>query len=189
MLRRDQYVVYSLGLKNAIIKLLVLDNDLRFAVRTEPGYLAALSLGCHQLAELIRENMRVRMQRLGVPFVGGVAKHEALIAGSHVHLVLLFMYSGCNVCILCLNIDNDYTFISIESDFIACEANVFANVSNHLLEVDLALVDADLAEQDYHASLGGCLHRNFCIWVNLQASIKNAIGDLVAEFVWMACAN
>ena len=90
------------------------------------------------------------------------------------------MNSCCDVCVLCLNINNDNTLVGIESNLITRKASIFANIPNHLFEVNFALVDADLAQEYDHTSLCRCLHGNFCIWVDSQACIEYTIGDLVA---------
>ena len=45
------------------------------------------------------------------------------------------------------------------------------------------LVDA------YHSSLGGSLHGDLGVWVDLEAGIEDSIGDLVAELVWVALTD
>ena len=41
----------------------------------------------------------------------------------------------------------------------------------------------------YHTGLGSSLHSNLAVWIDLEASIKNTVRDLIAELVWMAFSD
>ena len=68
-------------------------------------------------------------------------------------------------------------------------SNVFAGFSGNLLEVDLLLGDASLTHEDEHLGLDGALHSHFGVGVDPEAGIKNGIGHLITEFVWVTFSN
>ena len=74
VLRGDQDVVHSQRNKSSVF-LTVLNNDLSLAVGAQPRDVTVLALLCHNFTEFVGKVMGVRMERLGVPLVGGVTKH------------------------------------------------------------------------------------------------------------------
>ena len=74
------------------------------------------------------------MQQLGVPLVRRITKHEALVAGTQLRL-LIFLAVNCigNICILFMHILNNVAIIAVESNVFACEANLLADFASYLL--------------------------------------------------------
>jgi hypothetical protein len=137
VLSGDKDVVDTYWLDVTVFKLLVLDDDLRFAIWSQPWNLSIFSLDGHFLANEVGKNVGVWMKGLGVPFVGSITEHESLITGSHIHLVLSSMDGSSNVGILSVNIDDDLAIVAIETYIFTSETNFLANLSGNLLEVDL----------------------------------------------------
>lgn len=146
MLSGDKNVVDSDWLDVTLWQLLVLDDDLRFAIRSQPWDLSILSLDGHFLADEVGKNVRVWMKSLGIPFVGSITEHESLITGSHIHLVFSSVNGSSDVSILSVDINDDLALVAIETNIIASETNFLTNLSGNLLEVDLGLVYADLSQ-------------------------------------------
>ena len=87
---RDENIVDANNSKFAIGLFFVLKNDLSLAVGTEPWDSTGVSLVSEFFAQLVSEPMRIGVQALFIPLVGGVAEHKALIAGSRVFFGVTF---------------------------------------------------------------------------------------------------
>ncbi len=149
MLGGDKDVVDSNGLDLASL-LLILDDNLRFAVRSQPCDFTGVSLLCHLFADLVCEVMGVREESLGVPLIGGVAEHDALVASAK---VLFFLLSSTvdglgDVGILRLNLQDNLAVVAVESIFNGSEADLLADISCDLLEVDWLTLVRDLSKED-----------------------------------------
>ena len=116
-------------------------------------------------------------------------QHESLISGSHIFLVLLLVHGGSDVGILWLDVDDDLAVIAVKSGSLTGETDLLGNLSGDSLEVDLVGGDRDLTEENNHTGLGSSLHSNSGVGVNLEASIKDTVGDLIAELVWVTFSN
>lgn len=141
VLSRNEDVVDAFWLDLAVSELLVLDNDLGLAVGSQPWDLAVLPLDGHHFAELVSQNVRIRMQSLGVPLVSGISEHESLIASSHIQFVLSLMNRGGNVSILGMDINDNLTVVAVQTNIVRGESDLLADSTGHLLEVDLGFVD------------------------------------------------
>ena len=137
VLSGDEDVVNSDWLQDTLIFLLILNNNLRFAIWSQPWDLTILSLDSHNLAELVSKNVRVWVEGLLIPLIGGVSEHKSLITGSHVSLVLGSVNGGGDVGILSMDVQDDVAVVGIESDVVAGESNFLADSSGNLLEVNL----------------------------------------------------
>ena len=74
------------------------------------------------------------MQQLVVPFVRRITKHQALVAGTEVHLLtLLCVHCIGNISILFLHILYHVAIVAVESDLLAGEANLLADFARDLL--------------------------------------------------------
>jgi len=189
VLSGDKDVVHSDWLKHTLVFLLILNDNLRFAIWSQPWDLSILSLDGHNLAELIGENVRVWVEGLLIPLISGISEHESLITGSHVKFVLLTVDGSGNVGILSVDVQDDIAVIGIESDVLAGETNFLADSSGNLLEVNLTLVNGNFSEKNNHTGLGGSFHGNLAVGVDLEAGIKDSVRDLIAELVWMSLTD
>jgi len=85
MLGRDKNVVNSCGLKIlTLFGVLVLNNDLGFAVRSQPGELSVLSQASHLLIDSAGELMGEGVEGLLVVLVSSVAEHNSLISSTDI---------------------------------------------------------------------------------------------------------
>ena len=148
VLGRDQNIVNTDWLQDTLWLLLIFDNDLRFAIWSQPWDLAILSLDGHDLAKLVCKDVGVWVEGDGVPLVGGVTEHETLITGAHIELILVSVDGSGNVGILSVHVDNDIALIGVETDLLAGETNFLADSSGNLLEVDLRLVNANFSKKN-----------------------------------------
>ena len=148
VLSGNENVVNSGWFDHTLFSFFILNNNLRFAVWSQPWDLTVLSLDGHDLAELVSENMRVWVENLSVPLISGISEHKSLISGSHIGFVLGFVHSSGNVGILCVNVNNDLAVVAIKSDILTGESNLSADLSGNLLEVNFVFVDRDLSKKN-----------------------------------------
>ena len=148
MLGRDEDVVNSDWLDHTLLSFFVLNDNLRLAIWSQPWDLAILSLDGHDLAKLVGEDVRVWMEDLLIPLIGGISEHKSLISSSHISLILGLVNSGGNVGILGVHVNNDLAVVAVETDILAGETNLSADLSGNLLEVDLILIDRDFSEKN-----------------------------------------
>lgn len=147
VLSRDQNVVGADNFQRAIGVLLVLKNDLRFAVGAEPWDLSIVALISHLLANLVGEPVRVGVQVFLVPLISGVSKHEALVTSTKVALVLTHMNTISDFFCLSLDVADNIALAAIKADVVVCVANLLGDITGHLLEVDLLCCDSGLTEE------------------------------------------
>lgn len=174
VLSGDKNIVHSKGHELATI-VAVLNDDLGLAVRAEPWDSTVLSSDGHLLTELVSEVMRVWVESLGVPLVGGISEHETLVTGSELRLGLVSVDGGGDVSILGVDVGNDLAVGAVKTNILTSVANLAADVTSNLLEVDLLSRDVSLSKKNNHASLGGSLHGDLGIGVDTKASVKDAV--------------
>ena len=144
----DEDVVDSDWLEVAVGQSLVLDDNLRLAVWSQPWDSSILSLDCHFFANLVGKHVRVWVESLSVPLIGGISEHESLISSSEVIFVLLLVDGGGDGRVLSVDIDDNLAVVAVETDVLTGESDLLADSSGDLLEVNLILVNADLSEED-----------------------------------------
>ena len=88
------------------------------------------------------------MQSLLVPLIGGVAEHEALVAGTHFRFVLGFVNGGGNISVLPMHIHNYFALVCIKTHFFTGESHIFTHFPCNFLKIDLLLINADFSEED-----------------------------------------
>ena len=137
----DEDIVDSLWLDFSVGELLVLNDDLRFAVWSQPWDSSVLSFDGHLLAQLVGKNMGVWMEGLSIPLISGISEHESLITSTHILFGLVLMHRCGNIGILSVDINNNLAFVAIKTNILRGESNLSAGFSSNLLEVDLSLVD------------------------------------------------
>ena len=143
----DQDVVDANRGQLAIALVLVLENDLGFSIRTEPWDLTTVAHLGEGLAELVGQVVGVGVQDFRVPFVGGVSKHEALVAGAEVCFLLTSVDAVGDLSRLWLHVGDDLAVGAVESNSVARVPNLRANVAGNLLVVDSASRERRLTEK------------------------------------------
>ena len=147
MLSRNENIVDSEWLDSTSWLFFVFNNNLRFAIWSQPWNLSVLSLGSHNFTDLICKNMRAWMEKFFIPFISGITEHESLITSSHIFIILVFMYRSSNICILSVYINNNITFFAVKADIIAYESDFFACSSGDCLKIWFFTFDCDFSEK------------------------------------------
>ena len=80
------------------------------------------------------------MERLGVPLIGGVAEHEALVASTKFGLDLVAVDCCHDVGILSLDVCDDLTVGSIKANLLSSVAYLTAHIASDLLKVHLVVL-------------------------------------------------
>jgi hypothetical protein len=178
----------SSGLKvvTLVLGLLVLNDDLRFAVGSEPLDFSGVSLGSHLHVDSAGELMGERVEGLLVVLVSSVSEHDSLISSTDVREVLGSDDSSSNVGVLGLDDGNDRHLGSIHTLFPGVEADIVDGLTGNSLEVNLVGSDRDFSEEAKSLGLGGSLHGDSACGVDLDAGIDDSIRDLIAHLIGMA---
>mmetsp|Transcript_9375 Transcript_9375/g.17442 ORF Transcript_9375/g.17442 Transcript_9375/m.17442 type:complete len:292 (-) Transcript_9375:1156-2031(-) len=190
MLGGNHHCMDLQGLHRAIFFLAILNCHLSFSIRAQPPQFAVLAHICQLLAQARRHGVRQGHAVFGL--ITGVAKHDALISCSHVHLVFAHVNATRNVWALLIDADDHLTTLVTQALTIntrqiinkRVKADLGHNTTNHLLVVNLGL-SGDLAHYCNHVIFCGCLTCHFALWIFSQASIQDSIRHLIAELVWM----
>jgi len=115
VLRRDQDVVDALGF-DLSSNLGVLNDNLRFAVGSQPRDFSVMSLGSHQFSDGVGKIVGVGEESSSIPLVGGVTEHESLISGAHVVDVLLGVHGVGNLGRLSFELQEHVAVVAVEAD-------------------------------------------------------------------------
>ena len=144
MLGRDKNIVHSERHESSRF-VAVLDNNLSFAVRAKPRDGTILSLNSHFFTKLVCQVMRVRVERLSVPLVGGVAKHKTLISSTKFTLCFVTVHRRGNIGILSMNVSDHLAISAVEANVFTSIADLAADITSNLLKVHLIRRDVCLA--------------------------------------------
>jgi len=125
----------------SLCSLLVLNNDLRFAVGSEPSDLATMSLSSHLHVDSAGELMRERVESLLIVLVGSVAEHNSLISSADVLELLGADDRVSDVSILSFDDGDKSQFVSVHSLFPGVEADVVNSLTSNCLEVNFSFLD------------------------------------------------
>ena len=147
MLGGDKNIINSEGDEFATF-VFVLDDDLGLAVRAQPWESSVLSPDSHLFRELVGEVVRVWVESLGVPLVGGISEHESLIASGGLGLGLVSVDGGGDVSILSVDVHDDLAVGGVKAYSLGSEANLSAGVTGDLLEVYLLHGDVSLSKKN-----------------------------------------
>jgi hypothetical protein len=91
--------------------------------------------------------MGVRVESLGVPLVGSVTEHQALVASTEIRLLLVPVHGGGDVGILRLNVSDDLAVNVVEAYSLRGVTNLSAHVTGNLLEVNLISSHGGFSEE------------------------------------------
>jgi hypothetical protein len=152
----------------------VLDGNLRLAVGAKVAHLAGLSYFGQLLREFMGERDGCRHQLGG--FVGGVAEHHALVAGT------AGVHTLSDVGGLAVDGRDHSAGVRVEALEGIVIADLVHRVANKGLEVDISL-GGDLAGNDDQAGASERFAGNAAVGVLGQAGIENGIRDLVGNLV------
>ncbi|RYR31617.1 hypothetical protein Ahy_B01g056449 [Arachis hypogaea] len=89
---------------------------------------------------------------------------------------------------LLLNVDKNLAVVSIKTNIVGNESNVPAGVADNLLVVYIGL-SCNLSKDHDHVGLGAGFTGNLAVWVLLEAGVKDSIGDLITELVWVSLVH
>ena len=129
----------------------------------------------------------------GVGLVGGVAEHDALVAGADIELVLANVDAAGNVGGLLVDADEDLAVVAGEALGLHGGKVVLEGVEADLADLvadDLLVIEVggggDLAEDHDHVVLGGGLAGDLGERVGLEARIEDGVRHLVGKLVGVA---
>mmetsp|Transcript_66092 Transcript_66092/g.133146 ORF Transcript_66092/g.133146 Transcript_66092/m.133146 type:complete len:399 (-) Transcript_66092:21-1217(-) len=181
VLRRDHHRVHSLGDRHAL-HVLVLDRDLGLPVGPHPVEELRLAHLRESKAEACCE--LVTQRHHGLRLVSGEAKHDALVARSD---VLLFrrVNTLCDVGALLFNCHNYVDCLVVKPLCWIIITDLLERLANNHLVIHCCRC-RDLTKDHNHSSFGAALASHTTGRVILHAGIKNGIGDLITDFVWVA---
>jgi len=117
--------------------------------------------------------MRVGVEGLGIPLVGGISEHEALISSTEFSLFLVSVNGSCDVSVLSMDVADDLHVGAVESNVLRGVTNLTADFASDLLKVDFTVVC--LSEKNNHAGLGGGLHGDLSIGVESKGGIEATV--------------
>jgi hypothetical protein len=170
----------------------VADGDLGLAVRADPlGALGARLAETGQLAvETVGEHHRSRHE-LG-SLIGGVTEHDALVAGTHLGVLLAFGLTLVDalgdVGGLLGEQVRDEDLVGVE-DVVVVHVTDFANRgADNFLEVDLRL-GREFAGDDDVVTLDQGLARDARETVLREAGIEDGVRDAVGDLIRVALAD
>merc|ERR1719502_1812337 len=169
----------------------VLDSHLGLAIRSQPPALTALADISQRLTQTSGHG--VRQGHAICSFITGIAKHDALVASTHIHFVLAHMHTTCNVWALLVDANQHLAGLVTKALTVhagqvvhkAVEADLCNHTPHHLVVVELSL-RCDFTCTHHHVVLGGSLAGYLGLGVCSQASVKHRIGDLVTDLVGMS---
>jgi len=147
VLRSDVDVIDSDGCDPSVQLLFVFHDDLHFAVRHQPGYLARVSCPCHLFTELVGKYVREGVKQLRVPLVGRIAEHQSLVTCTHVFVSLVQVNCCRYLRSLASDFLDNFAGVEVKPSIIRVESDLFTHIPGHLLKVDLLLCHAGLAHQ------------------------------------------
>ena len=115
------------------------------------------------------------MECFFIPFVSGIAEHDALVTCSEVLKLFVTMDSLGNIGILSFNDLNDFASCSVHTLDPVIITNLLAGVPDNLLKVDLVLGDSSLSHESNDFRLSCGFHSNLGIRVNSDARIHDGV--------------
>mmetsp|Transcript_105754 Transcript_105754/g.227945 ORF Transcript_105754/g.227945 Transcript_105754/m.227945 type:complete len:217 (-) Transcript_105754:86-736(-) len=194
MLRGDHHGVDLLRLHGAIRLLQVLNGDLRLAVRTQPPEQAALAHISEHLAQARGHGVSQGHAVLGL--IAGIAEHDALVAGTHIHVVLANVHATRDVRALLVDAHKDLAGLVAEALGVHARQVIHVGVvadpgngSTHDLVVVQLGLGRDLTRNHHHVVLRAGLAGDLALRVRGEAGIQHGIGDLVADLVRVALVH
>jgi len=159
MLGGDKDVENSDGLQSSV-GVFVFQDNLRFAVGSQPWDLSGVAESGHFLVDFARKLVRVRVESLLIPFISGISEHDSLITSTEVIFVGHSVDGSGDVGILSFDNLNDFAFGAIETICDRGKSNLHGSVSGTLFEVNLLGSDVGLSHEADDVRLASSLHCN-----------------------------
>mmetsp|Transcript_14467 Transcript_14467/g.51425 ORF Transcript_14467/g.51425 Transcript_14467/m.51425 type:complete len:328 (-) Transcript_14467:270-1253(-) len=190
VLRRDDDGVHAEGLHEAAL-LLVLNSDLRLAVRAEEREQAVLADDGELVAQARGERVRQRHELGGL--VRSVTEHVALVAGANLlgrGLALLAAVADgvADLDRLLVEAVHDEAGLVVEALFRGVEADALDGLADDGLVVEDG-VRGNLAEDHDEARARAALAGDARRRVLREARVDDGVGDLVRELVRVALVD
>jgi len=189
VLGANHHSVHALG-HHAAALVFVLHRHLGLGVGTQPGA-ASLRVGVvTHLGQRLHQagGQVVRHGHALLRLVRGVTKHESLVTGTNVVVVLANVHSGRNLGTLLLNGHQDVARLVVKALARVVVADALDRVSHNLLVVQHSS-RGNLSKHHNHAGLGSSLAGHLGSGIHLQAGIQDRVTDLIADFVGMALTD
>mmetsp|Transcript_1433 Transcript_1433/g.2409 ORF Transcript_1433/g.2409 Transcript_1433/m.2409 type:complete len:270 (+) Transcript_1433:652-1461(+) len=188
MLSGDKHGVDLGGDDRSIGKLIISDGDLGLSIGTEPPERSILTHIGELLSKLVGKKMGQRHAALSL--IRGISKHNTLVTGTNVHVVLTNVNTSSNIGRLLVNAHKNLAVVTRETLGLnrgkiineGAESNLTHLVADNLLVVEVGS-GRDLSENHNHVVLGGSLASNLTQGIGLEASIKDGIRDLIAKLI------
>ena len=194
VLSGNHHGVDLLWLNGAIRVLQVLNGHLGLAIWAQPPALTALANISQGLAQTRGHGVG---QRHAVRcLIAGISKHDALVTGTHVQVLLVHMDAAGNVRALLVDAHQHFAALVAQSLAVhagqvihkAVKTDLCHDSSHNLVIVQLGL-SGDLTCHHDHVVLGCSLASHLALGVHLEACIQHCIGHLVADLVRMALVD
>jgi len=173
----------------SLLSFLVLNDDLRFAVRSQPWDFSILSLPSHLLVDSAGELMGQRVEGLLVPFVSGVAEHDALVSSPDVFQFLVTDDSVGDVDVLGLHNLDDVHLFTTHATGPRVEADSSDGLASNCFEVNLLLGAGDFSHKTECFGFSAGFHGDSGRGVYLNARIDDSIRDLIAHLIGMSFSD
>lgn len=160
----------------------VLNGDLGLTIRAHPRAGAILTDDGEAVAELGRQHVGERHQRLGL--IRSVAEHVTLVTGTNLFIRLgtHTVNALANVRGLLVEADEHLALVTIQTDVIRDETNVTADLSHDGFVINLRL-GGDFTENHNHVGLRRRFARNLGIRVLFEARVEDTVGNLIRELI------
>mmetsp|Transcript_4551 Transcript_4551/g.8145 ORF Transcript_4551/g.8145 Transcript_4551/m.8145 type:complete len:279 (+) Transcript_4551:742-1578(+) len=190
----DKNGVNLCGNDGSVRKLIVGDSDLSLSVRTKPPKGSILTHVSELLSKLVRKEMC--QGHVACSLIRSVSKHDTLVTSTNIHVILSDMDTSGNIGRLLVDADEHLASVTGETLGVnrrkildkGAESDLPDLVTDDLLIVEVG-GGGDLTEDHHHVILGGGFTGDLGHGVGLEASIKDSIGDLIAELVGVALVD
>ena len=174
-----------------IFKLIVGDGDLGLSIGAEPPKSSVLTHIGKLLAELVGEKVGQGHAALGL--IRGISKHDTLVTGTNIHVILSDVNSAGDIGRLLVNAHEDLAVVTRETlgldrrEIIdkGTESDLTHLVTDNFLVVEVG-GGGDLAKDHNHVVFGGGLAGDLGHGVGGEAGVEDGIGDLIAELIGMS---
>jgi len=178
----DHNSVNLLGDTSTGIIVLVLNCDLSLGIRTKPLDDVLLTAFHKTSAQFGGEDVGERHQLLSL--ISGVSEHVTLVTSTNIlgGLGAVTMDRVGNFRALLTDRDNDRTSLVIEPLVGVVKSDLGNGGTGNLLVINQTIA-ADLSNDEHSSGGSSTLTGNLGVGVDTEGSIKNTIGNLIAQFV------
>jgi len=181
VLSGDQDGVHALRHHGTVV-VFVLHSDLGLTIRAHPRARAILADDGQAVAELRRQDVRQRHQRLSL--IRGVTEHVTLVTRTDVFIRLgtHTVHTLADIRRLLVQAHEHFALVPIEADVVRDEPNIAAHLANNSFVINLRL-GRNFTENHHHVRLRRRFARNLGIRILFEARVEHAVGDLIRELI------